>query len=352
MIIRFVFCVLLWSMGVSSYSKDNSSFNSKLVFSEMTIDSPPGDDNSWIELYNKSDVRIKLDGYTIVCNNQKVFTFPSNNYYAYPKAIIIINFSNLVKTIHIDQYEKEKITVPICSNQVKTDPSKILRKSGIAKICKIIKQRSPGYCALFKSQKLNKANMIDYIQWGRDNYLCLFPYKISKTHYTWAKELGIWESFDGIAIGIDPFAGDVCCTIDYIALQRKLFTVSENKKRTWRIETLKESTPGKGNLWFPPNSLFLVSTDYRLGANLKINAWEYNDFRLRIKTRKIRLQVAKDPHFEGIIYDKLIAPKATIKDYDFKIGIYFARIRIESDNIFTNWSKPSSFSYEKPNSAK
>lgn len=326
-----------------------NSHQSPLVFSEMTVDIPPGDDGSWIELYNRSDKAVKADGYTIFCNDKEVFSFPAKNLVVQPKGLVVIRFDKNIKNSEIDPFDLRVIKAKTFPEKVKIDPKKIKRKGKIGKIHPIIKQRSPGYCALFKNKEAIKENFIDYVVWGRPKYVKMFlGEEISKEYSDWANQKEIWNGYGGIPVGIDPLVGDSFYP-EKSAIQRKLFLDQSKQRDCWTTEPLNETTPGKGNLW-PTLSLPSFGAELYLGDKLKISVFDYGyDDRLFYIVKrdkiKVRLQIARDPHFEEIIYNKLIPPKTIINDYDFKAGTYFARVRIDMDEVTTDWSPVTSFKY-------
>lgn len=344
---HYLLVILLFSLLGQAYSSEISP----IEFSELTVDAPPGDNGSWVELYNTSDKKEELDGYTIVCNNKKVFTFPATNLIIQPRGIILIKFNKKERGY---SFLEHVFFASPNALQVKTNPDIIGKEGAIAKKDKYIKQRSPGYCALFKSSEINSNNLVDYVLWGREEFLNKYPNEISKTQNNWAQKHKIWQSFEGIKIGIDPPIAGLCYFNENIILKRKLLSKTIERQKYWSVEYLRNATPGTGNLWSSNLFPFLAGDIYNVGEKLRISAFRfYKDKRifLMLKGKKImiKLQIAKDPHFEEIIYNKLVPPKTTIEDYDFKAGTYFARVRIDMDEVSTDWSPVSSFRYKKKN---
>lgn len=344
----------------NSYSEDSQEEKNDIVFSEMTIDSPPGDDGSWIELYNRGESPVKLGGYTIVCNNKNVLIFPESQYLILnPKRLAIVRFDKNAKEITGDPINSSDIIAPVYSAIVKMDPKIAPKKNTYARHKNpYILQRSPGYCAIFKNGGVCKDNLIDYVFWGEGE--CLDSYKsvLTGEHSLWAKEKRFWNESGGIEIGIDPHPTEVSYDHAYMAIQRKQFSQNTELNDTWLDESLSDATPGEGNLWNPLFPIFTSSSHLFLGEKLKVNAFGYAyDKRLYgfLKTNgsnnrgeiKIRIQIAKDPHFEEIIYNKLIPPEKEIADYDFTPGTYYARVRIDMDKVCTDWSKALRFTYDK-----
>ncbi|MBN1225323.1 MAG: lamin tail domain-containing protein [Candidatus Aminicenantes bacterium] len=343
---HYLLVLLACFLAVSVFSIENNTGSSEIVFSEMTIDSPPGDDGSWVELYNRSDKEIRLVGYTIVCNDKLVFSFSNDDLIINPKELVLVSFiKNENKVSAIRDIFLIHIKAPVYPETVKTSPILIPKKSGMAERCPFIKQRSPGYCALFKDTDLVKHNLVDYVFWGRSDFAKNYD-SLSKKYNQWAKDISLWPGFGGIAIGIDPFPGDAAYPGTNIVLQRKLFTQLD-RIECWEVKMLAESTPGNGNLWMRPYPL--SSHEFFVGNKFKISGLNYFDHRffhfMKGEDIRIRLQIAKDPHFEEIIYNKLIPPTTTIEDYEFKLGTYFARVRIDTDKVSTDWSPVSSFRY-------
>lgn len=339
-----IFIILAFSISLSLYSAENTNEKSSLVFSEMTIDAPPGDDGSWIELYNRSEKVIKIDGYTIVCNNKKVFAFPAKNLTIGAKEILLIRFNKKNKDLNLSQYNLKLAHAPVYHEIVKTDVSKIKKKGAWAKRVPVVKERSPGYCALFATPELSKNNIVDYVSWGRSKFIQKYSTPKSINFLNWAIEKKLQKSKNGIQIGIDPLPGDPLFA-ENISINRKLF--AHVNKPLWSANEVSYATPGKGNYWNQTLLLWLNGGIRSFGEKLKVST--FYDKRINkiieFKKLKTRLQIAKDPHFEEIIYNKLIPPKTTIDDYDFKAGTYFARVRIDTDKVNTNWSPAATFQY-------
>ena len=345
---QFISLLLVCFLAGSAYSNENSTGSSEIVFSEMTVDSPPGDDGSWVELYNRSNSNVKLDGYTIVCNAQNIFTFPALNIIAKPKEIILIRFEKNVEELKLNRHDLSSIKTGISSRKVKYDPHNIIRKGLIGQQHPIVKQRSPGYCALFSSTNIISENLIDYVSWGRSKFL---KGVVDTDVNRWAISNELWRSGDGISVGIDPLFGESFFP-EYIAIQRLGgFIPCHDSTKYWRAVFLTAATPGKGNFWPPLTAPFLVDGSLlHIEDRLRVSVFSYGYYEpffhfMKGEDIKIRLQIAKDPHFEEIIYNKLIPPTATIEDYDFKVGTYFARVRIDTDKVSTDWSPVSSFRY-------
>ena len=356
----FVVLVIWIFFSTITYSEEVSDNMNDVVFSEMTIDTPPGDAGSWVELYNRGEKAVKLGGYIIVCNNQIVLTFPENKYFVLnPRRLTVVRFDKNAKEITGDPINSSDIIVPAYSAIVKADPD-IAHRKGIFVRHKnqYILQRSPGYCALFKDGGVSKENLIDYVFWGEGEMAKYYKNILGEEHNIWAKEKGIWNGFGGVVIGIDPSDAGPCYSHAYMAIQRKIFTKKTELCDTWQDEPLKDASPGEGNIFLPLSTDFIFGSCLTLGEKLKIDAFGYGyDPRLYefLKANgsndeekiKIRLQIAKDPHFEEIIYNKLIPPEKEIDDYDFTLGTYYARVRIDMDKVCTDWSKALSFTYDK-----
>ena len=217
----------------NSYSEVMQGNENDVVFSEMTIDTPPGDDGAWIELYNRGDKPVKLGGYTIVCNNQNVFTFLDNKYFVLnPKNLLLIRFDKNAKEITDGPPE---IRAPAHSTIVKTDPLKYNRKGKLYSKSSHIQQRSPGYCALFKNVGISRENLIDYVFWG-DEFIEHYKSVLSEEHNQWAKDKKLWDCFGGLNIGMDPPISGECWDRDYLAIQRKLFNrIKEDSWNFWAV---------------------------------------------------------------------------------------------------------------------
>ena len=356
----FIVFVLGIYLSITSFSDDAQEQRNDVVFSEMTIDSPPGDDGSWVELYNRSEKPVKLGGYTIVCNNKNVLTFPESQYLILnPKRLAIVRFDKNAKEITGDPVNSSEIITPPYSAIVKMDPKIAPKKNTYARHNNpYILQRSPGYCAIFKKGGINKENLIDYVFWGEGE--CVDSYKsvLNGEHSLWAKEKRFWNESGGIEIGLDPNPTEVSYSYAYMAIQRKLFSKDTELNDAWLDESLSDATPGEGNLWSPLSPIFTSSSHLYLGEKLKVDAFGYaydrhlyeflkaNDSNGKEKI-EIRLQIAKDPHFEEIIYNKLIPPEKEIDDYDFTLGTYYARVRIDMDKVCTDWSKALRFTYKE-----
>jgi hypothetical protein len=348
---------------------ESTGGSSSLVFSELTMDKTPGDDGSWVELYNRGEGSVNAEGVVIVCNNRKIFTFP--------KALIPSKYFVLIKfakdadgSVQHDPLERViRCFVKSQANRVKADYRKIDKSPFILEVCsESEKERVPGYCALF-DKRIGKDNMMDYVAWGKGYYLKKFSDSIiNKKHFQWALDKKIWQKgfsheFKGIFIGIEGGPGNDPWPKDNAVIARMNFSKNEHINNCWQVVCphLNEGnpdpvadqkiTPGKPNQWFIPS--VNVAEDWKNDKAAIViyeNRFTIDHRRFDLaKEEKVffRVQIAKDPYFEEIIYDKKTElPAAIDKKLLDPAHCYFVRARVEMKKCQTDWSPMASFTYE------
>lgn len=334
---------------------------SQLVFSELTVDKCPGDNGSWIELYNKGKENINVEGFIIICNNKKIFTFP--NIIIPSKYLFLIKFTkNTKKEIQKDTFERLIIcSSPNKKNRIKADYN-LIDHSPFQREIRTNSElkRSPGYCVLFK-KNISKKNLLDYVAWG-GKYLKIYPNNvINKKHFIWAQEKGIWEKFRGVFIGIEGGPGNDPWPQNDAVIARMNFSKNKQINNCWQVICPnlskmisypvidQEITPGKPNQWFIPS----LSGALAWGKNDEITI---NESRFTIDHRRFdlgreeneifELQIAKDPYFEEIIYNKKTKLPTIIDKQLLQSGYYYARTRVKMKKCQTNWSPTIIFSYD------
>jgi len=369
--VKKLFAMLLLA-GYGLYTGSAGEFtvgSSPLVFSELTVDKVPGDDGSWIELYNRGTGSVDAEGFVIVCNNRKIFTFPK--VLIPSKYFVLIKFAKDADgSIQDDPLERViRCFAKSQINRVKADYEKIGKSPFILKECsESEKERVPGYCALF-DKRIVKDNMLDYVAWGEGYYLNKFSDSIiNKKHFQWALDKKIWQKgfsheFKGVFIGIEGGPGNDPWPKDNAVIARMDFSKNKHVNNCWQVVCphLSEGnpdpvvdqkiTPGKPNQWFVPS--INVAEDCKNDKSVIVifeNRFTIDHRRFDLaKEEKVcfRVQIAKDPYFEEIIYDKKTElPSLIDKKLLEPVHSYFLRARVEMKKCQTGWSPISSFTYE------
>lgn len=321
----------------------------KLLFSEMTVDICPGEEKSWIELYNSSDTPLFNPSFLIECNGKIIFD--SQKIKKLPvipgKCIILIKFCKSTR--------EKKGYVDIRSNSGEIlSSSKIeihYKQQGISKTQGYITSRMPvpGYCALFMN-KISKTNLIDYVAWGEYRFIKKFQEILNSQTSKWAKEKKIWNIYDfkgGIYIGIAPTPGGNIIINSFTGIGRINFI---NKKS--RIEWAAEFKCGTNNLLSPgkPNIIYPLSLiKPKNGSTYSKNELIFCDSRIDprmidLKKVKVKYQISNDPYFKEIIYEKNNNPVCKLK-INLPSGRYYIRAKINTKHYQTQWSDVKTILY-------
>jgi len=178
-----VFCLVAFSMSGAfgawcdgatptlSAKAPPVSVQSGLIFSELTIDTPPGAEGSWIEFYNPGDGDFAAKDVTLIYNKQSVFTFPDMAVPA--KALVLVRFTSDPTVPRMFRYK----TLSADNVAALTVPPKFAWKKFEAP-----EDRKPGYCALFRSREPAEETIMDYVSWG--DYMR--NQRADKEHNLWA----------------------------------------------------------------------------------------------------------------------------------------------------------------------
>jgi len=320
-----------------------------LVLSELTVDTPPGTEDSWVELHNRGDETVSAGGTTIVCNGRAVFTFPRD--VRLPAlSFALVRFSRGEKT---SQDREEGVSSPGCATFLAPCTDEVVVPGEGQR------NKSPGYCALFRSRELNKTGLVDYVRWGRSSLRV-----VSETHRAWADELGLWptDRDEGIYTGVYSGAGPLP-PLEPVIVQRLVFSTDFDGPDGWCSGSLRTASPGRGNPWPCPEQIFP-----RWGGSMIDEESEYNiglvwSGPCSLSSRAVRhrlglpegplpddllmgrLQEATDPNFEEIVFDDRI-PIGFHFEGRIKHGRYFGRLRWEVEQVSSDWSDTMYFSYE------
>jgi hypothetical protein len=263
---------------------------------------------------------------------------------------VVIKYVKKVEHEIFPDFKRNIITYYVkAKEKIKLDASFIFRKNIESQW---IKNRSPGYCALFKKAKQTKENLIDYVSWGKRDFLAKYPSIFKNNAPIWAKEKGIWNNLDGVYIGISPAPGDQYIFIKQAGIARINFR--NNLCDSWQVIgdfpiDFKERTlfsPGEANLLYP-----LIITSPHNGTSIEKKEKEHLavqiDPRLLVLDEKIeiRYQISKDPYFKDIIFDKKMDTVPVIPNELLQSGRYYARAKIAIKKYQTNWSSIITFTY-------
>ena len=323
----------------------------KLVLSEVTVDRPPGQDGSWVELYYPGTDMLEAGGTTISCNGRSVFTGPLGVMVP-PKGLLLIRFAR--------------------GSRPAVDAAASFRQANSATLWATPappagkgedgKKRRPGYCAVFASPKQGSESIRDYVQWGRDGVH-------KQQALAWATKARLWPPDGVVYVGVNPRPGDrpvprlrdgaVLCRFDF------------SPQRMHRVGNCylvleRMATPGRGNPLPPPDVLFpwpgagiAADQDLSISVGMRVvvpelahvhDGPEMGKGKVEKKNpepaRPFRVQLARDPHFREIAYDRRFGARGVIKRTALAKGNYFARVRLDTERVSTSWSEPIFFGYE------
>lgn len=349
-----------------------------IVFSELSLDNPPGGTNSFLELYNRSEKPISLGGYTIVSDSQDLFRFP-DEFEAPPHSIILLRFKGDSAFDNGTNY-----TV-----SYRGEDRVVLwgKATSEYEVPEGSKERASGYCMLFSSQEQKKDTLKDLVAWGtNDEYRRILQENGDhiKCH-NWALENEIWKGHPVFVGGEAGQLGKLGVKVPEppAVLQRLTFEQPFYGNGVWAILSKKMASPGAGNPWPVPWATIPMS-GVRLPAPKPPMGLPHADFgwgvpvglsREVIKSKRpfkgptlrrdgpvpsfqelsapeewptvARLQVAEDPHFENLKFNGMIHNYFRIPEKNLSPGKYYARMRIETEDISTDWSDTVWFFYEK-----
>lgn len=323
----------------------------KLVLSELTVDRPPGQDGSWVELYHPGTNMLEAAGVTISCNGRTVFTVPPGVTVP-PKGLLLIRFAR-GKRPAVDTAASFR---QANSATLWATPAPPARKGEDGK------KRRPGYCAVFASPKQGSESICDYVQWGRDG-------AHKQQALAWAAKARLWPPDAVVYVGVNPRPGDrpvprlqdgaVLCRFDFSP--QRVHRVGNHCVRPERM-----ATPGRGNTLPPPDMRFpwpgagiAADQDLLISVGMRVVVPEPAHVHGGPETGKgkdekkkpepgkpFRVQLARDPHFREIAYDGRFSARGVIKRTALAKGKYFARVRLDGERVSTSWSEPIFFGYE------
>jgi len=312
-----------------------------LVFSEMTIDTPPGAEGSWIEFYNPGNSDFAAKDVTLIYNKQSVFTFPDMAVPA--KALILVRFTS----DPIVPLMLRSKTLSADNVAVLTVPPKFAWEK-----FKAPENRKPGYCALFRSREPAEETIMDYVSWG--DYMR--NKRADKEHNLWAAKAHIWlkEAQVVVSSASDALMPGESSLVVAGVLVRSDFTghIPLHHIDNWLLCPESDSTPGAGNTWPPP----YVSSPKR-GEGISKDegvtlSWDSRTPQppvpLPPNLRPAHVQIATDPHFRTVVLDDHFQNPTTLNANALKPGRYYARMKVEFGSFNTDWSPPVFFKYHLP----
>ncbi|MGB2754010.1 MAG: lamin tail domain-containing protein [Phycisphaerae bacterium] len=304
-----------------------------LLISEFTLDNLPGSEESWIEFYNPGDAPFEAGGVTLVCNGQAVFTFPPMKIPAY--ALVLVRFTKQLP----DQPPSPASGFRYDNAVTLPAPPAWPRRQAV----KQAEERQPGYCALFAAREPAEAGIMDFVCWGSREHK---PDGVDPTYREWAEKRGRWRPRGSlIDVGIVLVIGGRYPRLNG-ALARMDFAKSAFHRDVWISVSEEKSSPGFGNRW-PP--LILVGPPH--GCEIQKGdplgfGWGFDlycRFDGPVWPETARLQVARDPHFQVLVFDKHISSEG--EETPLPPGRYYARARCEGGAITTEWTEPVFFRY-------
>lgn len=326
-----------------------------LMLSELTLDRQVGSEGSWVELYNADTKPVSLNAVKIVCNGKAIYSFPEDIDVP-SRGIVLICFSSSegkVKRAAQSFQRTNSLTLhakPVLKFR-KPDP----------------KERQAGCCALLVGGEGKASRMLDFVQWGR----ATLKGKAGELCQRAAKQR-LWGG-EGVYIGLKQMTGFLMAVRDEVAvLCRVHFGIRPRGAECWLVLSENSGTPGRGNLIPPPvlHSPWMgagIATDQDLQISILFRVMGLEHFHRKpdasdkgdkdekgkresskTETLPFRVQIAKDPHFQDIVWDGRfeITGKGSIKQGQLKPGRYYARVRMDIGHTSTNWSDGVFFRYE------
>ena len=335
--------VTLVALGACARSADVPATRT-VVFSEMTVDAVPGNDQSWVELYNSSSATVTLAGHTVVCNDRVLITFPAG--WVMPgKALLLLRFAagtpagpgKAAPTL--DGWLSRVAPIGLTVQLPAVGPGDATPSTRPS--------RQRGYAVLLASPELPTAQVLDYVYWGEAppfDYQTPFSARAVQEHL-WGKteagppDTGYWP----VRVGMLYPDGEIMYwgPEKDAVIARLVFSPEDLALGIgWQVMRGEDSTPGCGNTVWPPPQLRGLARCYT-GEGLNLSLYR-DDCEWRPPGGfRIHLQIAVDPHFRDLIVDET-SGSAGVHHYDeakfLKDVCYYARVRGVGTTIVTGWS--------------
>lgn len=325
----------------ASESISGTQLVGKLVFSELTIDCRPGQDNSWVELYNASDSTIDLTGIALVADGKIIYNSTAGE--MAPGKFLLILFSNTP----LEFKQRHGIPEKLWHSVIITPPVLTSNKNFT---------RHSGYCSIF-AEKISREHIIAYIAWGKGR--TSKDDKNGDAYRQWAEGKHLWQKFAGCYVGIDAAPGDdtpwkncqtvIACGDFELAAKNK----EELFHDEWLFIPEEAGTPGSENVLLLKPFLY-IEKHFDKGEDVAlINFYNFKiaGIRAYLQNKRhgtsspLRLQIATDSRFKNIILDKPMGEKEVIAGKYFNPGHYYARIKWETKIASSPWSDTVSFQY-------
>ena len=311
-----------------------------LLLSELTVTSLPGQEGSWVELYNPGDQDLDIAGTTLVCNGNIVFS-QMDKLIVPGHGLLVVRFG-----------ERPERAADMARSFRDNNSATLWAKAGPPSAAtQPARKRPPGSCVLF-SGKPAPSTAIDCVRWGKK--------EPDDRHVDMAVEAKVYQPGLPIAIDTPETAGGGGWTFrfDRLVLNRVRFSSPDRGDR-WSVIDEAKATPGRGNL-LPPPVIYEPGPGERMPALepfqviILMQVWPRPEetpiqagspaSRPDARVPDVRLQIAEDPHFLRVVFDKRMVSGQTVEPAELKgLARCYARVRYDRGTVTTEWSDPVFF---------
>jgi hypothetical protein len=355
---------VLLALPVVGATADDSSLRS-VVFSELTIDAPPGTDGSWVELYNRGNTPVDLEGVQVIANGTSVVTFPAATVLG-PDVLLLVRFSGDCAAL---QRAEEPNWRPVTCVPFEAP--------AVARTQQQVTARKPGFCALVGSREDDEMELRDYVRWGVQSYLPEDDFWVPK-----ARELGIatrGREFPEDRPGLSPeqreffHQANVRTEAVYVgtnlrlpggwapragqaAIVRWAFAGTNDRLGSffpWGVIGLGDTTPGRGNSRLPGPITLVPNPSLTAVVSVKVylrRLWA--DLRERKdlgSSSSVRVQVATDQHFLSAAIDRSFPQPPTLAlQSELPPGRYYIRAMWQVGARSSDWSEALCVTVKEP----
>jgi hypothetical protein len=301
-----------------------------VVFSELTVDSPPGVNGSWVELYNRGPSAVDLGGVQIVTNGKEVTTLPAETRVE-KDGLLLVRFSSETAALEREPWERGRRNPCITFRAPAWSKDEVIgRPPPESSSSKTLPWRRAGFCALVRLASADEVLLLDYVRWGSpplpEDTVWIARARASGMDLDWAlpplpgkgvplpglqklEAIRQAHQFASVYTGMESTEGSPPFPIDEAAIVRWAFEPETDRLfSAWGAVALREASPGTENSRLPaPVGLWVALTPDRM---LRFNwllplPWDHLRERYARKDADVvRLQVSVEPGFVVPIVDK------------------------------------------------
>jgi hypothetical protein len=340
-----------------------------VVFSELTVDSPPGVSGSWVELYNRGTSAVDLGGVQIVTNGKEVTTLPPETRVE-KDGLLLVRFSSETAVLEREPSERGRRNPCITFRAPAWPKDEVVGRPPPESFrSKFVPWRRAGFCVLVRLTSAGEVLLLDYVRWGSpplpedavwiarakasgmDLDRALPPLPGNGARFPGIEELEAIRKahqFATVYTGMEATDPSPPFPVDKAAIVRWAFEPETDRLfSAWGAVSLREASPGTENSRLPaPVGLWVaLLPDGMLRFNwVLMPPWDQLRERYARKDADVvRLQVSVGRGFISPIVDRWCTEPMAALGALPPPGLYYVRAMWQCGTRTSAWSPEEKF---------